>query len=131
MFCAKCGKEIPDGERKVCEECEKDVLETPVAEEVITEKPKKEKKEKSGKKFKVNFSGKKELIKKVVVGLVAIVVVVLLVMLLGNLTGGNNAGNTIGNVRNYGYAVEDGNWIYYLSPNEDSSEIGIFKIKNN
>ena len=40
-------------------------------------------------------------------------------------------GNTIGNIRNYGYAVESDNWIYYLSPNEDSTEIGIFKVKNN
>ena len=131
MFCAKCGKEIPDGEKKVCEECEKDVVETPVSEEVITEKPKKEKKEKSGKKIKVNFLGKKELIKKVVAGVIAIIAVILLVMLLGNLTNGNNAGNTIGNIRNYGYAVDAGNWIYYLSPNEDSSEIGIFKIRSN
>ena len=40
-------------------------------------------------------------------------------------------GNSIGNIRNYGYAAENGGWIYYLSPNEDSTEIGIFKIKNN
>ena len=25
MYCAKCGKEIPDGEKKVCDECEKSV----------------------------------------------------------------------------------------------------------
>ena len=132
MFCAKCGKEIPDGERKVCEECEKEVVETILAEEEAKkEEPKKGKKEKTAKKCKINLAGKKELIKKVVIAIVAVVVVALLVMLVSSLTGGNNAGNTIGNIRNYGYAAENGNWIYYLSPNEDSSEIGIFKIKSN
>ena len=120
MFCAKCGKEIPDGERKVCEECEKEVVETILAEEEAKkEEPKKGKKEKTAKKCKINLAGKKELIKKVVIAIVAVVVVALLVMLVSSLTGGNNAGNTIGNIRNYGYAAENGNWIYYLSPNRD------------
>lgn len=39
-------------------------------------------------------------------------------------------GNTIGNIRNYGYGAISGNYIYYLSPNEDSSKVGIFRIKN-
>ena len=43
----------------------------------------------------------------------------------------NKPGNTIGNIRNYGYAVENNNCIYYLAPNEDSTQIGIFKVKNN
>ena len=35
MFCAKCGKEIPDGERKVCEECEKEMSAFPLRKSSI------------------------------------------------------------------------------------------------
>lgn len=40
-------------------------------------------------------------------------------------------GNTIGNIINYGYTAKDGEWIYYIYPNEYDSKIGIYKIKTN
>ena len=56
MFCTKCGKEIPDGESKICDECEKQIVNSIMAEEkeledinpVKEEKPKKEKVSKKG-----------------------------------------------------------------------------------
>ena len=39
----------------------------------------------------------------------------------------NKIGNTIGNIRNYGYVASEGKWTYYLSPNEDKSQIGIYR----
>lgn len=140
MYCAKCGKEIPDGEKKVCDECEKSVVEAIVAEEKAevkaeakTEK-KKEKKSKKEKNGVWEVSKKKEkkgLIKKVIVCALTVLCVALVIFFISKLFTGSNVGNTIGNIRNYGYATESNGWIYYLSPNEDSTEIGIFKIKNN
>ena len=47
MYCTKCGKEIPDGEDKLCEECKTKV------EENVVEETKKESTEKTGSKTKV------------------------------------------------------------------------------
>ncbi len=71
MYCAKCGKEIPDGEKKVCEECEKDTMQASEVESVKEEvnagtqevsqentKEKKVKKEKKSKKVKKKTIGK-------------------------------------------------------------------------
>lgn len=143
MYCTKCGKEIPDGEKKICDDCEKDLLQTFVADE--TENVKEEVKEKKTKKTKKVASeeenewkvkGKKDKKKK---GLVSVLfIAVLLVLIIGGafvvshlFTKGGTEGNTIGNIRNYGYAVTDGGDIFYLAPNEDSSQIGIFKVKAN
>ena len=129
MNCTKCGKEIPDGEKKVCDECERNVIESIVAEEKEECKTKKVKvkKEKAPKKEK----NKKISIKEMVICGIAIVFVVAIVIGICAVINSNKSGNTIGNIRNYGYAVESDNWIYYLAPNEDSSQIGIFKIRNN
>lgn len=142
MYCAKCGKEIPDGEKKVCDECEKKVIETIVAEEkeeVI--KDSKEKKNKVKTKAKKENDGnwkvsreknKKGTLKKVITCIITIIIVAAIIFCMSKLLNNSKAvGNSIGNIRNYGYAAEDGGWIYYLSPNEDSTEIGIFKVKNN
>ena len=147
MYCTKCGKEIPDTEKKVCDECEKNVVEAIVAEEkeetkkeekkVKKEKVKKEKikKEKAPKKegdWKVSKGkNKKGFVKEIVICIIAVLFIAAIILVLANLMISNKPGNTIGNIRNYGYAVENNNWIYYLSPNEDSTEIGIFKIRNN
>ena len=142
MFCAKCGKEIPDGGMKVCEECEKSVVAEIVAEEKKEaqkeiKKEKKVKKEKPSKEDKKgnwevsNKEDKKGLIKKCILCVVTILIITAIICLIPNSLTGTDVGNTIGNIRNYGYATEDGGWIYYLSPNEDSSEIGIFRIRNN
>ena len=125
MFCAKCGKEMPDGERKVCEECEKSVVDAIVAEE---------KEEKTSKRAKwefVNKEVKNGFMKKIIMCVITIFCVALVIILMSNLFDSSDISNTIGNIRNYGYASEDGGWIYFLSPNEENSKVGIFKVKNN
>lgn len=146
MYCTKCGKEIPEGEKKVCDECEKNVVEEIVAEKkeevkeekkakkekVKKEKTKKEKAPKKEGDWKVSKEkNKKGFVKEIVVCVIAVIFIVAILLVLANLMINNKAGNTIGNIRNYGYAAESNNWIYYLAPNEDSTEIGIFKIRNN
>ena len=155
MYCAKCGKEIPDGEKKFCEECEPKVEEVVTPEETkeekveVKEKKVKEKKvkEKKVKEEKVKeektetkddwkVSGAKKQKSQLGPILVCIVVLACIVGLvvaacMTLMSSKNTVGNSIGNVRNYGYATENNGWIYYLAPNEDSTEIGIFKIKNN
>lgn len=150
MYCTKCGKEIPDGEKKVCDECEKNVVEAIVAEEKeeekeeVKEEVKKEEKKAKKEKVKKEKTPKKEgewnvakdknkkgFVKEIVVCAIFVLLITVILCLMSSMLINNKAGNTIGNIRNYGYAVENNNWIYYLAPNEDSTEIGIFKIKNN
>ena len=170
MFCTKCGKEIPDGESKICDECEKQIVNSIMAEEkeledinpVKEEKPKKEKvsKKKAKEEVKEVEEKKEEAEKgdwkvsdkkvkeKSINSKSAIVVILFVVAILvcgaaaifflsqnGTLpsvsTSDDGIGNTVGNIRNYGYAVEDGGWIYYLVPNSDSTKIELCKIKNN
>lgn len=108
MNCTKCGKEIPEGEKTVCEDCEKKF-------EVSSDKTEK--------------NSKLKLVIAIAVAVVILAVIVLCVIkVLGN---SSNIGNSIGNIRNYGYGASDGKWIYYLSPNEDSTKVGISKVKNN
>ena len=124
MFCTKCGEEIPEGEKKVCDKCEMNV-----EGDVIKEK------ESSWKlviqKIKKIFI--KKSIRNAILSLVVAAIIIVVINNIDNIKifGNKKAGNTIGNIRNYGYAVESDDWIYYLSPNEDSTEIGIFKVKNN
>lgn len=155
MYCTKCGKEIPDGEDKLCEDCKKNVVEENVIKEEkvegftaeekteVNEETKKvdsddqnsvtvmesSKKEKD-KSWKVSKNKKNIKCGKIIIFLVLLLIVIgaLLIYCIMNK---NDVGNTIGNIRNYGYSAEQGNWIYYLSPNEDSSKVGIFKIKKN
>ncbi len=144
MYCTKCGKEIPDGEKKVCDECEKTVVEAIVAEEKeeVKKEEKKAKKEKT-KKEKVKKEPKKEgnwnvakeknkkgFVKEIIVCAIFVLLITVILCVMSNMLINNKTGNTIGNIRNYGYAVESNNWIYYLAPNEDSTEIGIFKVRN-
>ena len=149
MYCTKCGKEIPEGENKVCQECQKKVLKEIVNEEKNenkqTEVELKEKKASKNKKNaatkekkedgkwniskenKVNDEKKYKLGKLIgIISLILIFFILVLIYIYGNT---NKIGNTIGNIRNYGYAAEQGNWIYYLAPNQDSTQIGIFKVK--
>jgi hypothetical protein len=146
MNCTKCGKEIPDGEKEICDECEKK-LEAEKAEaekkekvetkENSTEKAsKEEKKEKKAKTEKVkkenkNAEQKNSSSKKTIIAIICILLVIVVVAIVFLTTGKNKIGNTIGNIRNYGYAAAQGNYIYYLSPNEDSTQVGIFRVKTN
>lgn len=105
MNCTKCGKEIPDGENTLCEDCQK-------------KETKKEKKD-----------GKNN--NAIIIAIVVIAILVLLVVGYFIFGRNNKVGNSIGNIRNYGYSATQGNWIYYVAPNADSSKIGIYKIKTN
>lgn len=128
MYCTKCGKEIPKGENKICDECQKNLLNE--IEENEKENDKAQEKKETGKKFKIakeKFENKNfEL---AVVFLIIVAFIVVVTALLINIVNTGNVGNSIGNIRNYGYAAEEGNYIYYLAPNADSTQIGIFKIK--
>lgn len=137
MNCTKCGKEIPEGDKKVCDDCQKEVLKN-----IVSSENKKEEE-----KFKVSKNSDKEK-KSSKVGLI---VLVILLIIVGGLcyyeysngkissaikdintslfVGDNKIGNTIGNIRNYGYATIQKQWIYYLSPDEKGEQVGIFKIK--
>lgn len=123
MYCTKCGKEIPDGEDKHCEECKTKV------EENVVEETKKESTEKTEKFEKVEKD--RNLEKKVKLNRICILLIVLAVIIgiACCFTSVNKVGNTIGNIRNYGYAADQGNWIYFLAPNENSTEVGIFRIR--
>lgn len=140
MNCIKCGKELTDGRRKICPECsekekkEKEELKAKkAAEKKAKEETKKEKVKKTedkktntkedNKKEKKSLKISKEMI--ICIAIIAVAVILIVCMLLS----GKKAGNTIGNIRNYGYATIDGNYIYYLAPNEDSTAVGIFKVK--
>lgn len=124
MNCTKCGKEIPEGENKVCDECQAKVLEEIASEEKNnTEEVKKDVNEKA----KVNKTGK--AIIPIIIAIIAVVIVAILVVVGFTILNKKGNGNTIGNIRNYGYGAVSGNWIYYLSPNEDSSNVGIYKVK--
>ena len=119
MNCTKCGKEIPDGKKEICKECKKEIKK----EEKMA---KKSNNDNVGKEKNKNASIKEKML---CIGAIIFVVAILLVICI--FINSNKTGNTIGNIRNYGYAVEADNWIYYLAPNEDSTQIGIFKVKNN
>lgn len=133
MNCTKCGKEIPEGENKVCDECQKKLLEEIANEENKTEQTQKEEvkedknKTKDENDFKVKKEGKNKYIVASIFVILALIVLILAIYFISS--NKNEAGNTIGNIRNYGYGTISGNYIYYLSPNEDSSAVGIFKVK--
>lgn len=139
MNCIKCGKELTDGRRKICKECaEKEKAEkeakkaAKLAEkksetkksEVKKEEKKKTTKENNKEKKSKEFKVKKEYL---IIGVIALVFLACLISVM--LSSNKKVGNTIGNIRNYGYACLDGKYIYYLAPNEDSTAVGIFKIK--
>lgn len=144
MNCTNCGKEIPEGEDKLCEECKKKLLEELSNENKneenkdVTEENKKDsknkKENKKDDKFKVtNNQEKNNKLNFVIAGAIIIVIIAVACLIALQALGifSNKIGNSIGNIRNYGYGTYDGKYIYYLSPNEDSSQVGICKVKNN
>ena len=126
MNCIKCGKEIPDGENKVCEECKGKILEDVSDENEVKKEDKidNKKQKESNNKFSINKL--KPLIEIIIACLVIISLIVFLI-----LNKNKGTGNTIGNIRNFGYSAMLDNTIYFLAPNEDSSKIGIFKVDKN
>ncbi len=155
MNCTKCGKEIPDGKTQICEECQKKILDEIVQaekEEKSEQKAeqKNEQKSKQKEKFKPvqdKEKTKENIVVSIILPIIILLVVLVILCLIGvtfvfNYTGNNEflnlvktkvsfptTGNTIGNIRNYGYAAKSGKWIYFLAPNEDSSQVGIFRVK--
>lgn len=126
-YCTKCGKEIPDGESKICDECKNSLLaDLEDAPEEIEEKSSKKPKEKKE---------KKPLSPKVKI---ALAILVILVIVAGSIFAyfkffrANTIGQTIGNNNNnYGYATSQGDWIYYMSFNDDATGVAIYKIRQN
>lgn len=130
MNCTKCGKEIPEGENQICDECQKKILEEISNAEKDDEKQKEDDAEKASfKASKEKAKFPKSRISAIIWSIFIIIVAVALGILMFNKSK-TEEGNTIGNIRNYGYGAISGNYIYYLSPNEDSSKVGIFRIKN-
>jgi hypothetical protein len=143
MNCTRCGKEIPDGENKLCEDCQKSLL-SEISSSESEESKFQVVKEESGKEKKSKSESKEKSSKKInfKVAILAIIIAILLVLVIiqlstksvsnfisDNISSENSVGNTIGNIRNYGYAATEKNWIYYVSPNEDGTCIRINKIK--
>lgn len=130
MNCTKCGKEIPDGENKLCDDCKNSLLsdigndDDNKFEIKKEQKPKKEKAPKKGKT-------------KIIIAILAVIIVVALVavelvtgMFSSMITKTNTIGANIGNNNvNLGWSNIQGNWIYYVSFAEDGMEVEIDKIK--
>ena len=62
-------------------------------------------------------------------GGIVVVLIIIIIALLSSTT--NKIGNSIGNIRNYGYVASENDWIYYLSPNKDGKQVGIYRVKAN
>lgn len=124
MNCTKCGKEIPDDDKLICDECKENFLNEIEQEnqEEIKNQPIAEEKNKSKKG------------KKIIIGFISIIIIVALIISVFNVISRgyiipNKEGNTIANIRNYGYTATQGEWVYYTAPSEDATSISIYKAK--
>ncbi len=122
MKCEKCGKEIPEGENKLCDDCKRKVINNIEKDGNLSDtndvnKNKVKKEKKSGKKIKI----------------FVIILVLITVIIVGSMffvkKSTNTVGNTISNIRNYGYTAVQGSWIYYVAPSEDGKRVCIYKSK--
>lgn len=128
MNCTKCGKEIPDGENKICEECKKK----------LTEEIEKENSKEVEKSDDNNSNEKNKLSKGFVIGICIIGIIVAISIMVFRfkdkiaevIFDDNSVGNSIANIRNYGYVSEQGDWIYYVAPSQDGMQNEICRIKN-
>lgn len=131
MNCTKCGKEIPDGENKICDDCKNNLLNDIDNEnnsKFEIKKDQKVKKEKEPKK-----KSKKGIIIGAIV-IFAIIIAIVLEVTIGMFSKmffhKNSIGITIGNNNNnIGFANSQGDWIYYMSLSDDGMEIALNKIK--
>ena len=138
--CTKCGREIPDGDDKLCEECKKSLL-TDIENENKDESKFEIAKNQKDNKKKIK-SEKNNKTKKINKKLCAIAILIFIIVLLAvlelttkcftNLIFTNNkVGISIGNNNNnFGYANKQGNWIYYMTLSEDATKIDINRIKS-
>lgn len=154
MFCSKCGKEIPEGDKKICDECQQKLLEElekeeeeAIIENSEEEKDKKKKNKKQDKKEKEEKQEKEnkednedskpikkclKIVDKIIICICVLFLIITIILSSVYIFYRNQEiGNTIGNIRNYGYSAIQGDWIYCLIPNEDNTKNGIYKIKNN
>ena len=72
-----------------------------------------------------------KLNKKIKYAILTCFLILIVLLILAILPKYNKIGNSIGNIRNYGYVASEGKWIYYLSPNEDKTQIGIYRTTKN
>lgn len=69
---------------------------------------------------------------KIIVPVAMVLIVAIVAAIVFSFSGvTNHEGNTVGNIRNYGYAVSDGRWYYYVSPDDEGVLTEINKIKGN
>ncbi|MBP3596752.1 MAG: DUF5050 domain-containing protein [Clostridia bacterium] len=158
MKCVKCGKEIPEGEKKICDDCQKTLLsdlENDVVAEAVKEneaigKVEKDKKnEQDEKKIEIKENAhkdndmqqeksvKKDKKVKMVIPIIILIIIALLILVklffadgisISNFVN-NKVGNSIANIRNYGYAAEQKGMVYFVAPTKDGKEIAIYKTK--
>lgn len=133
-YCTKCGKEIPDGENKLCDDCKNSLLTDLGNEEENSNFKVSENQEESKK-----IEKKSKKINKVVC-LVVVLLILIVVLISAEITtkcfsrfifGYNKVGISIGNNNNNcGYANKQGRWIYYMTLSDDASKIAIKRIKD-
>ena len=119
---------IQDEEVKTSDEVTEEIKVENMVEEVA-EQPVVETVEEMTAKTEKNKKGKKCII--IAILIIAVLAGLYLGYYFGLLKINNKIGNSIGNIRNYGYAAEEGNQIYYISPSEDGEKISIYKCKKN
>lgn len=81
------------------------------------------------KKIKINFKSKKVLIPVIAVVLMIMVILVGYIIDFPTNMYPNVKGYTMGNLYNCGYSVTDGEYIYYVSPNETMEVTNLYRSK--
>ena len=131
-YCTKCGKEIPEGDNKYCDDCKNSLLTDIENDEDNKFEIKKD--QKVEKEAKPKKTGK-------IIGIIVAIVIVLAIigsvcleistgMISHIITGKNVIGIDVGNNNNnLGCANIQGNWIYYMSLANDGMEIALNKVK--
>ncbi|MGN1299303.1 MAG: DUF5050 domain-containing protein [Candidatus Scatovivens sp.] len=132
MKCSKCGKEIPEGEKTICDECQKKLLEE------LKEENKKEELDDKVENVEKEFKAKEKTRKKhsPVIFILLIVIIILIIAgyymyNAGLLNFNSKIGNSIGNIRNYGYMAESGGKIYFVAPDEKGEKMCIYRCDKN
>lgn len=132
MHCIKCGKEIPDGENKICDECKNSLLTNLESDEDAhkfeikkEQNPKKEEPPKKKRKLGVIIA-----IILIIAVITAIVVAEFTTGVFSNIFTKRKVGIEVGNNNNnLGCSNIQGDWIYYMSLAKDGTEIALNKIK--
>ena len=73
------------------------------------------------------FNNKKA--KRVMIIAICVIILIILQMTLGIFSFSKGMGNTVGNILNSGYAAEDKNYIYYVSPSDDMATTNLSRVK--